>query len=110
MKPAIHPEYHDVQATCVCGNVIYTGSTKSAIKMDICSGCHPFFTGTQKIIDTEGRVEKFKKRYEAAATSKGKAKKQKSEDKGPAPSLAALAPVAEVPAEAPETTGESPEA
>ncbi len=63
MKSGIHPEYHAVEATCVCGNVILTGSTSKAVKMDICSACHPFFTGTQKIIDTEGRVEKFKKRY-----------------------------------------------
>jgi large subunit ribosomal protein L31 len=63
MKADIHPSYQAVEATCVCGNVILTGSTKSLIKMDICSACHPFFTGTQKIIDTEGRVEKFKKRY-----------------------------------------------
>ena len=63
MKPEIHPEYYQVEATCVCGNVISTGSTSKVLKMDICSACHPFFTGTQKIIDTEGRVEKFKKRY-----------------------------------------------
>ncbi len=66
MKAAIHPEYHQIEATCVCGNVILTGSTSAVIKMDICSACHPFFTGTQKIIDTEGRVEKFKKRYTQA--------------------------------------------
>lgn len=66
MKADIHPKYHDVAATCVCGNVIATGSTRAEIKMDICSACHPFFTGTQKIIDTEGRVEKFKKRYNQA--------------------------------------------
>ncbi len=63
MKPEIHPKYYTVEATCVCGNVILTGSTQSTLKMDICRACHPFFTGTQKIIDTEGRVEKFKKRY-----------------------------------------------
>lgn len=78
MKTETHPEYFQVQATCVCGNVILTGSTKSAIKMDICSACHPFFTGTQKIVDTEGRVEKFKKRYsnQTAAPKKEKAEKQ----------------------------------
>jgi large subunit ribosomal protein L31 len=63
MKQAIHPEYHEVAATCVCGNQVFTGSTMKQIKLDICSACHPFFTGTQKIIDTEGRVEKFNKKY-----------------------------------------------
>lgn len=79
MKPGIHPEYHAVQATCVCGNVLLTGSTRSVVKMDICSACHPFFTGTQRIIDTEGRVEKFKKRYTQAEALK-KAKKAKQEE------------------------------
>lgn len=63
MKQDIHPAYHKVEASCVCGNKIATGSTSSVIKLDICSACHPFFTGTQRIMDTEGRVEKFKKRY-----------------------------------------------
>lgn len=64
MKKEIHPEYYEVTATCVCGNAILTGSTKRTIAVDICSACHPFFTGTQKIIDTEGRVEKYRKRYQ----------------------------------------------
>lgn len=64
MKPAIHPEYHKVDAVCVCGNTIATGSTVTAISVEICEACHPFYTGQQKIVDTEGRVEKFKKRYE----------------------------------------------
>lgn len=76
MKPDTHPKYYEVQATCVCGNVVLTGSTRETIKMDICSGCHPFFTGTQKIVDTEGRVEKFNKRY-TMPTSR---KKQKQEE------------------------------
>lgn len=63
MREAIHPEYHQITAVCVCGNTIETGSTLPEIRMEICSACHPFFTGTQKIMDTEGRVEKFKKRY-----------------------------------------------
>lgn len=65
MKQGIHPDYHKVAAQCVCGNVVNTGSTKANIKLEICSACHPFFTGTQKIMDTEGRVEKFNKRYAA---------------------------------------------
>ena len=67
MKPGIHPEYHEIQATCVCGNVITTGSTRKIMSVDICSACHPFYTGTQRIVDTEGRVERFMKRYNKKA-------------------------------------------
>lgn len=74
MKPDIHPDYHLVDATCVCGNVVKTGSVMSAIKLEICSACHPFFSGTQKFIDTEGRVEQFKRRF-GAVQSKKKSKK-----------------------------------
>lgn len=66
MREDIHPEYYAVEATCVCGNVIQTGSTRSAIRVDVCSACHPFYTGTQKVVDTEGRIEKFNKRYAKA--------------------------------------------
>lgn len=81
MKSGIHPEYHQLHATCVCGNTIATGSTSREIKMEICSACHPFYTGTQKIIDTEGRVEKFKKRYTQAESTGKNANKAKSETK-----------------------------
>lgn len=77
MKAEIHPKYHRVEATCVCGNVLLTGSTRAAIRMDICSACHPFYTGTQKIVDTEGRVEKFKKRFANAEAYKKPDKKAK---------------------------------
>ncbi len=63
MKEGIHPEYTKTTITCVCGNVIETKSTKKDIKVEICSQCHPFMTGKQKIIDTAGRVERFKKKY-----------------------------------------------
>jgi len=63
MKKGIHPEYFDCTITCSCGNVIHTRSTRKEIKVEICSMCHPFFTGTQKIIDTAGRVEKYRKKY-----------------------------------------------
>ncbi|MDH4380250.1 MAG: 50S ribosomal protein L31 [Vampirovibrionales bacterium] len=63
MKQDIHPTYNKITATCVCGNTIETGSVLSAIAVEICSACHPFFTGQQKMIDTEGRVDKFNKRY-----------------------------------------------
>ncbi len=64
MKSKIHPKYVDCQITCLCGNVIKTRSTKAKLNVEICSACHPFFTGQQKIIDTAGRVERFRKRYE----------------------------------------------
>ncbi len=64
MKEKIHPAYYDTTITCVCGNVIQTRSTKKDIKVEICSQCHPFMTGKQKIMDTAGRVEKFNKKYE----------------------------------------------
>ncbi len=63
MKKGIHPEYVDCTITCSCGNVIHTRSTRKEIKVEICSKCHPFFTGTQKIIDTAGRVEKYRRKY-----------------------------------------------
>lgn len=67
MKEGIHPEYKETTITCVCGNVIHTRSTRKDIKTEICSNCHPFMTGKQKIIDTAGRVERFKKKYESSA-------------------------------------------
>ena len=63
MKKDIHPKYEEATITCICGNVINTKSTKKDIKVEICSMCHPFMTGKQKIIDTAGRVERFNKRY-----------------------------------------------
>jgi len=63
MKEGIHPEYAETTITCVCGNVIQTKATKKDIKIEICSQCHPFLTGKQRIVDTAGRVEKFKKKY-----------------------------------------------
>ena len=63
MKEGIHPDYKPTTITCACGEVIETSSTKENIKVEICSKCHPFFTGKQKLVDTGGRVEKFKKRF-----------------------------------------------
>ena len=63
MKDGIHPVYKDTTITCACGNVIHTRSTKENIRVEICSKCHPFFTGKQKLVDTSGRVDMFKKRY-----------------------------------------------
>jgi large subunit ribosomal protein L31 len=63
LKKEIHPEYYDVTVTCACGNRIETRSTKKEIAVDICSNCHPFFTGKQKLVDSEGRVQRFRRRY-----------------------------------------------
>ena len=63
MKEGIHPNYQDVDARCACGNTFKTRSTKPELHLEICSACHPFFTGRQKLIDTEGRVERFNKKF-----------------------------------------------
>lgn len=63
MKEKIHPEYKEAKVVCACGETFTTRSTKPLIKVDICSKCHPFYTGKQKIVDTEGRVEKFMRKY-----------------------------------------------
>ena len=63
MKEKLHPKYVDSTITCACGNVIKTRSTVAEINVGICSACHPFFTGKQKLVDTAGRVERFKKKY-----------------------------------------------
>jgi large subunit ribosomal protein L31 len=65
MKPAIHPEYKPAKVVCACGNVIETRSTRGDFHIEICSNCHPFFTGKQKLMDTAGRIERFKTRYAA---------------------------------------------
>lgn len=63
MKEGIHPKYKEAKVVCACGETFTTKSTLDNIRLDICSKCHPFFTGKQKLIDAEGRVEKFKKKY-----------------------------------------------
>jgi large subunit ribosomal protein L31 len=76
MKKDIHPEYHRAKVHCACGNEFETGSTFKEIKVEICSQCHPFFTGKQKLIDTAGRVERFKNKYAKYNEEKeGQAKK-----------------------------------
>src|SRR6185312_3197885 len=68
MKAAIHPDYHETRVHCACGNTFTTRSThKGDISLEICSNCHPFFTGKQKLVDTAGRVERFRRKYEKAA-------------------------------------------
>ena len=73
MKPAIHPEYHDkAQVHCACGNTFTVGATRPEVSVEICSKCHPFYTGEEKLIDTAGRVEKFKSRRTKAVPAKPK--------------------------------------
>ena len=75
MKEGIHPEYVECVVTCGCGNSFTTRSTVPRLKLDICSGCHPFFTGQQKYIDSAGRVEKFQKKYQGNYFRTAKSKK-----------------------------------
>ena len=63
MKPGIHPEYHKAMVSCVCGNTFETRSTIGDLRLEICSNCHPFFTGKQKLVDSAGRVEKYNRKY-----------------------------------------------
>ena len=90
MKKGIHPEYKETIITCACGEIIHTRSTMHNIKVDICSKCHPFFTGKQKLVDSAGMVDKFKKKYEKTQMKKQaraeqqrakQNKESKSEDK-----------------------------
>ena len=80
MKAAIHPAYNDISVTCACGNKFMTRSThKGDIRVEICSSCHPFFTGRQKLIDTEGRVDRFNRQMQkTAAIQKAKSELVKS--------------------------------
>ncbi len=64
MKEGIHPDYPAAQVACACGNTFVTKSTRGDFQVDVCSNCHPFYTGTQKLIDAAGRVDRFRKRYE----------------------------------------------
>ena len=73
MKPKIHPKYEPAKIICACGSVIETRSTVKNIKVEICASCHPFFTGKQKLVDTAGRVERFRRKYNL---DKGKEKEK----------------------------------
>ena len=83
MKEKLHPTYEFVEAVCACGNKFMTRSTAKTLKLDICSACHPFFTGKQKLLDTEGMVEKFNKRF-AKTEGKTLVRKPKTEVKAKA--------------------------
>ena len=66
MKAKIHPKYVEATVRCACGNTFQTGSTKELLRVDVCSKCHPFYTGEQRIVDTAGRVERFRRRFKLA--------------------------------------------
>ena len=77
MKPGIHPAYEEVNVTCACGHKFRTRSAhKGDIRVEICSSCHPFFTGKQKLIDTEGRVDRFQKKYQKVRDAAGRSQKE----------------------------------
>ncbi|MBQ00313.1 MAG: 50S ribosomal protein L31 [Acidobacteria bacterium] len=82
MRDGIHPECFDVEAHCACGATWNTRSTKKELRLEICSNCHPFFTGKQKLIDTEGRVERFTKKYGAQTVAGLKERQQKQQKTG----------------------------
>ena len=75
MKQGIHPKYEETTVTCACGNTFTTRSTRQNLRVDVCSNCHPFYTGKQKILDTGGRVARFEKRYAAKQPAKKKTSK-----------------------------------
>ena len=91
MKPGIHPEYFDVTAHCACGATWPTRSTKKDVHLDICSNCHPFFTGRQKLIDTEGRVDRFSKKFGAQTVDAPQGRHQGQEGRKAAKSQDQLA-------------------
>ncbi|MBK8190148.1 MAG: 50S ribosomal protein L31 [Vampirovibrionales bacterium] len=84
MKEKTHPQYNVVEAVCVCGHRLLTGTTLQAISVEICENCHPFYTGQQKIVDTEGRVERFNKRYADVAPATRLDAKKKAKEKAEA--------------------------
>ena len=80
MKEGIHPNYQDVEVRCACGNTFKTRSTKPELHLEICSACHPFFTGRQKLIDTEGRVDRFTKKFGAQTVEQRKVAAKAAKD------------------------------
>ena len=106
MKQGIHPEYVECTVKCTCGNVFTTRSTKSELKIDICNKCHPFFTGTQKLIDTGGRVQRFADKFGSAADMVAKAEAEKKAAK--AAKAAELEAAEKAEAEAAKAAAEAP--
>jgi large subunit ribosomal protein L31 len=88
-KEGIHPNYPAAAVNCACGNAFVTRSTKGDFQVDVCAACHPFYTGTQKLIDTAGRVDRFRKRYEKGAKMNADAAAARAEKAPPAAAPAA---------------------
>ncbi len=101
MKKGIHPVYNEVTVTCACGNTFKTHSTKKELKVEICSNCHPFFSGKQKFLDTAGRIEKFNRKYNKPAASAEPAAAEGAEEEAKAKKAPAKAPAKKVAAKAP---------
>jgi large subunit ribosomal protein L31 len=91
----IHPEYPSATIACACGHTFQTRSTRGDFQVDVCSACHPFYTGTQKLLDTAGRVDRFRKRYQTKTSPAGTAKEASKEAPKAAPPAEAPAPTAE---------------
>jgi large subunit ribosomal protein L31 len=94
MKPNIHPNYVEATVTCSCGNTFQTRSTRPTLRTDLCSVCHPFYTGEQRIVDTAGQVERFTRRMEAAAANQGQRSKRQRRITAKQESVAAAATAA----------------
>ena len=99
MRAGIHPQYHEVDVRCACGATWKTRSTRKELRLEICSNCHPFFTGRQKLVDTEGRVERFTKKYGQQTVAALKARQQQAR-KAAAPEPRRPEPAAETKAAA----------
>ena len=97
MREGIHPTYPPSTVHCACGNTFVTRSTRGDFQVDVCSNCHPFYTGTQKLIDAAGRVDRFRKRYGSEAENKAKADKKAAANAARV-AEASAAPAAETPA------------
>jgi large subunit ribosomal protein L31 len=98
VKEGIHPNYQEVEARCACGNTFKTRSTKPELHLEICSACHPFFTGRQKLIDTEGRVERFNKKFGLQTSEQRKAAEKAAKAEKAATARKAVKPKAAAPA------------
>ena len=109
MKQNIHPEYVDCTVTCTCGNTFQTRSTKSELRIDLCNACHPFFTGTQKLIDSGGRVQRFSDKFGSAAAKVAEAEAAKKAAKQAAAADAEAAKKAEREAKAAEKAARAAE-
>ena len=100
MKEKIHPKYELITVKCACGNIFQTRSTRASFTVDVCSNCHPFYTGTQKMIDAAGKIEKFRRKYAKFQKKQEEAReKEKEKEKKKSDAAAAAAPAEQAPVE-----------